>query len=206
VSGGGPAGLAGGRIVGWRAWHVVCGPGWPLVCAGAKVAECLPVFASGSANQAVDDTPDLPKIWPPTPAVRTQRALRSAPIVLMRFVGMPAFAEPGASDALQHELSQPSCPGSGPPRPGAAQVTLGASARIPTGSGDPSRRGHALLTRVTRPTMAFKPPDPNRHVRHGSCMHARPGIPAAIRAPCANWRPAVTPGQQGALRPGRRGR
>jgi hypothetical protein len=38
------------------------------------------IFTSGSANQPLDDTHDLPKVSPPTPTVRTKRALRSAPI------------------------------------------------------------------------------------------------------------------------------
>jgi hypothetical protein len=58
---------------------------------------CLEIFTSGPANQPLDDTHDLPEAWPPTRAVRTKRALRSAPVVLVRGVRMPAYAETGAS-------------------------------------------------------------------------------------------------------------
>ena len=50
-----------------------------------------------SANQPLDDSHYLPEAAPPTSAVRAKRALRSAPVVLVRGVGMPAFAETGAS-------------------------------------------------------------------------------------------------------------
>jgi hypothetical protein len=50
-----------------------------------------------SANQLLDDAHYLPEAAPPAPAVRTKRALRSAPVVLVRGVGMPAYAEAGAS-------------------------------------------------------------------------------------------------------------
>lgn len=80
-------------------------------CAGVrrvsitKVAvACLEIFTSGSADQPPDDAQDLPEAWPPTPAVRAKRALRSAPVVLVRGVRMPAYAETGASIAIQHSL------------------------------------------------------------------------------------------------------
>lgn len=66
-----------------------------------KVAlACLGTCTSGSAHQPPDDAHELPEVSPPTPAVRTNRALHPAPVVLMRAVGMPAFAETGASIVL----------------------------------------------------------------------------------------------------------
>jgi hypothetical protein len=66
-----------------------------------KVAvACLEVFTPGSANQPLDDAPDRPETSPPTQAVRTKRALRSAPVVAVRGARMPAFAETGASIVL----------------------------------------------------------------------------------------------------------
>jgi hypothetical protein len=56
----------------------------------------------GSAYQPLDDTPDLPAASPPTRAVRAKRAFRSAPVVLVRSVRMPAYAETGASFVLWH--------------------------------------------------------------------------------------------------------
>ncbi len=53
--------------------------------------------ATRPANQPFDDAHYLPEASPPTPAVRTKRALRSAPVVLVRGVRMPAYAETGAS-------------------------------------------------------------------------------------------------------------
>ena len=58
---------------------------------------CLEIFTSGSANQPLDDAHDLPETWSPTRAVRTKRALRSAPVVLVRGVRVPAYTETGAS-------------------------------------------------------------------------------------------------------------
>ena len=58
---------------------------------------CLEIFTSGPVNQPLDDTHDLPEAWPPTRAVRTKRALRSAPVVLVRSVRMPAYAGTGTS-------------------------------------------------------------------------------------------------------------
>src|SRR5215470_10221524 len=55
---------------------------------------------SGSASQALDDADDLPAAPPPTWAVRAQRALRTAPVVLVRGVRMPAYAETGTSVVL----------------------------------------------------------------------------------------------------------
>ena len=73
-------------------------------CAGVRrpsftkvTRACLEIFTSGPVNQPLDDTHDLPEAWPPTRAVRTKRALRSAPVVLVRGVRMPAYAETGAS-------------------------------------------------------------------------------------------------------------
>jgi hypothetical protein len=65
---------------------------------------CLDIFTSGSANQPFEGAPDPPEVSPPTPAVRAERALRSAPVVLVRGVRMPAFAETGASLVSQHGL------------------------------------------------------------------------------------------------------
>lgn len=68
-----------------------------------KVAvACLEIFTSGSANQPLDDAHDRPEASPPTPAVRTKRALRSAPVVPVRGVRMPAYAETGASMVMEH--------------------------------------------------------------------------------------------------------
>ena len=53
--------------------------------------------ATRSANQPLDDAHYRPGAAPPAPAVRTKRALRSAPVVLVRGVRMPAYAEAGAS-------------------------------------------------------------------------------------------------------------
>jgi hypothetical protein len=64
----------------------------------------LEIFTSGSANQPLDDAHDPPGAWPPTRAVRTKRALRSAPVVLVRGVRVPAFAETGASLFIEHGL------------------------------------------------------------------------------------------------------
>ena len=72
-------------------------PGGRRVSFTKAAVACLEIFTSWSANQALDDAHDLPKAWPPTRAIQTKRALRSAPVVLMRGVGMPAFAETGAS-------------------------------------------------------------------------------------------------------------
>jgi hypothetical protein len=61
----------------------------------------LEVFTPGPANQPLDDAHDLPGASPPpTRAVRTKRALCSAPVVLVRGVRMPAYAETGASFAI----------------------------------------------------------------------------------------------------------
>jgi hypothetical protein len=64
----------------------------------------LEIFTSGSANQPHDDAHDLPEAWPPTPAARTKRALRSAPVVPVRGVRMPAYAKTGASTVMWHGL------------------------------------------------------------------------------------------------------
>ena len=63
----------------------------------------LNFFMAGPANQPLDDAPDLPEASPPTGAVRAKRALRSAPVVLVRGVRMPAYAETGAS-VIEHGL------------------------------------------------------------------------------------------------------
>jgi hypothetical protein len=73
-----------------------------------KVAvACLEIFTSGSASQPLDDAHNLPEIPSPTPAVRTERALRSAPVVLVRGVRMPAYAEAGTSIVMKHSLNFP---------------------------------------------------------------------------------------------------
>ena len=73
-----------------------------------KVAvACLESFTSGSADHPLDDAHNLPEVPPPTPAVRTERALRSAPVVLVRGVRMPAFAETGTSIVMKHSLNLP---------------------------------------------------------------------------------------------------
>jgi len=64
----------------------------------AKVAvACLEIFPSGSANQPLDDAHDLPEVSPPARAILAQRALRSAPIMPVRSVRVPAYAETGTS-------------------------------------------------------------------------------------------------------------
>src|SRR5215475_6764046 len=54
-------------------------------------------LAALPANQSLDDAHYLPLAWPPTSAVRTKRTLRSAPVVLVRGVRMPAYTKTGAS-------------------------------------------------------------------------------------------------------------
>ena len=92
--------------------------GWPLrtrarhisqmirlqPCAGVRrvsfvkaAAACLEILMSESANQPLDDAYDPPGASPPTATVGTKRALRSAPVMLVRGVRMPAYAETGAS-------------------------------------------------------------------------------------------------------------
>src|SRR5215470_3133456 len=63
---------------------------------------CLMIFTSRSPSQPIDDTDDLPDDWPPTSAVRTKRALRAAPVVLVCGVRMPAYAETGESTVSEH--------------------------------------------------------------------------------------------------------
>jgi hypothetical protein len=65
---------------------------------------CLETFTSGSAYQRHDDAHDLSEAWPPTPAARTKRALRSAPVVPVRGIRMPAYAKTGASTVMWHSL------------------------------------------------------------------------------------------------------
>jgi hypothetical protein len=81
---------------------------------GREPAACLEIFGSPSADEPLDDSYDRPEVWPPTPTVRTERALRSVPIVPMRFVRMTTFAEPGASVVL-HGLPKPLAPVTGHP-------------------------------------------------------------------------------------------
>ena len=57
----------------------------------------LELFPSGSADQPLDDARDPPALSPPAPAVRTKRALSPAPVVLVRGVRMPAYADTGVS-------------------------------------------------------------------------------------------------------------
>jgi hypothetical protein len=85
---------------------------------------CLEIFTSRSADQPPEDAHDPPVVWPPTPAVRTKRAIRSAPVVLVRGVRMPAYAETGASVVMQHGLPKLPSPGYGPPGAHARQVAL----------------------------------------------------------------------------------
>ena len=63
---------------------------------------CLEVFTSGPANQASDGAHEMPEASPPTRAVRAKRALRSAPVMLVRGVWVPAYAETGASLVALH--------------------------------------------------------------------------------------------------------
>jgi hypothetical protein len=83
---------------------------------------CLELFPSGSANQPLGDAHDPPKVSPPTPAVRTKRAFRSAPVVLVRGVRMPACAETGTSIVMQHGLPGLSSHGHSQPGAQARQV------------------------------------------------------------------------------------
>jgi hypothetical protein len=77
---------------------------------------CLEIFTSGPANQPLDHAHDLlPEASPPTPAVRTKRALRSAPVVLVRGVRMPAYAQTDTLVVMQHCLPKSSRPGYSPP-------------------------------------------------------------------------------------------
>lgn len=55
------------------------------------------------SNQRPDDAHDLPEAGPPTQAIRTKRAVRSAPVVPVRSVRMPAYAETDAS-FIEHSL------------------------------------------------------------------------------------------------------
>lgn len=68
----------------------------PRRCARAAVA-WLEIFTAGSANQPLEDAHDPPGASPVTLAVRAKRALRSAPVVLVRGVRMPAYAKTDAS-------------------------------------------------------------------------------------------------------------
>jgi len=61
--------------------------------------------ATWPANQSLDDAHYRPDAAPPTPAVRTKRTLRSAPVVLVRGVRMPAYTETGASIVTSHRLN-----------------------------------------------------------------------------------------------------
>jgi hypothetical protein len=80
------------------------GPRAVLMVYVARLAvACLDIFTSGPTDQPLDDARDLPEASPPTGAVRAKRALRSAPVVLVRGIGMPAYAETGAS-VIEHGL------------------------------------------------------------------------------------------------------
>jgi len=59
----------------------------------------LEILGSGPVAQPLDDAHDLPGASPPAGAVRAKRALRSAPVVLVRGVRMPAHAETVASSS-----------------------------------------------------------------------------------------------------------
>jgi hypothetical protein len=106
-----------------------------------KVAvACLEIFTSRSANQPLEDAHDPPVVSPPTLAVGTKRAIRSAPVVLVRGVRMPAYAETGASVVMQHGLPKLSSPGFSPPGAHARQAALALPlrclrARSTTGAG-----------------------------------------------------------------------
>jgi hypothetical protein len=63
------------------------------------------LLATRPATQPSDDAHYLPEAPPPTSAVRTKRALRSAPVVLVRGIRMPAYAETGASIVTYHSVS-----------------------------------------------------------------------------------------------------
>jgi hypothetical protein len=75
-----------------------------------ETSDCIAAFresASGRflratrpVSQPLDDAHYLPAAAPPAAAVGTKRALRSAPVVLVRGVGMPAYAEAGAAIAM----------------------------------------------------------------------------------------------------------
>src|SRR5215469_37630 len=86
-------------------WPVKCLFARYLACARVKVdLECLSIFTSGPANQPLDGKHDLPAAWPPAAAVRTKRAFRAAPVVLVRGVRMPASAETGTPTFMSHRL------------------------------------------------------------------------------------------------------
>jgi hypothetical protein len=83
----------------------------PRSCVGVRrvsftklAVASLEIFTSGLANQLFEGADDLPETWPPTRAVRTKRAFRSAPVVLVRGVRMPAHAETSASIFIEHSL------------------------------------------------------------------------------------------------------
>jgi hypothetical protein len=63
------------------------------------------LLATRPANQSLDDVHYLPDAAPPTPTVRTKRALRSAPVVLVRGVRMPAYTETSESIVTSHRLN-----------------------------------------------------------------------------------------------------
>ena len=56
------------------------------------------------AGQPLEGAPHLCKAWPPTAAVRTTRALGSAPVMCVRGVRMPAYAETGGPIVRKHSL------------------------------------------------------------------------------------------------------
>jgi len=66
-------------------------------CPAHVAVACLEIFTPGPADQPLDDAHDLREASPPTRAVRTKRALGSAPVVPVRGVGMPAYAKTRAS-------------------------------------------------------------------------------------------------------------
>lgn len=68
----------------------------------------LEVRTSWPAIQSQNGAHDLSETSPPTRAVRTERALRSAPVVLVRGVRMPAYAGAIASGVRGHCQMLPS--------------------------------------------------------------------------------------------------
>ena len=75
-----------------------------LACVTKVACFRLEILTPGPANQPPDGAHDPAGIPAPAPAARTERALRSAPEVLVRGVGVPAYAEADASIVMQHGL------------------------------------------------------------------------------------------------------
>lgn len=67
------------------------------VCFTGVAVACLEIFTFGPANNPLQGAHDLPETSAPARAVRTKRAVRPAPVMLVRGIRMPAYAEAGTS-------------------------------------------------------------------------------------------------------------